>query len=154
MPTAIIATPFGTLALSATEHELVGIDFSLDAPAVEIPAHPVLALAASQLARYFDDPGFAFSLPLRLSGTDYRRRVWDALVAIPAGNVETYGRLADRLGSGSRAVAGACRANAFPIVIPCHRVVSAQGLGGYGGRRSGPLLDLKRWLLRHEGYAA
>lgn len=80
------------------------------------------------------------------------RRVWTALSEIPPGHIETYGSLARRLGSGPRAVAAACRANVFAIVVPCHRVVSASGLGGYCGQTDGHLLEIKRWLLRHEGH--
>lgn len=148
---ARLATPFGALALHATDCWLVGIDFVADPDESSVPSHPVLQAAASQLACYFDDPHTRFSLPLYLAGTDYSRRVWAALAEIPPGQPETYGSLARQLASGPRAVAGACRANAFPILIPCHRVVAARGLGGYGGRLDGPLLDIKRWLLRHEG---
>ncbi len=149
--TAIIAAPFGFVALSATEEFLVGIDFVTEPRGEGIPRNPVLESAILQLNRYFDDPATRFSLPLRLIGTDYARRVWSALIEISPGNAETYGSLALRLESGPRAVAGACRANAFPILIPCHRVISARGLGGYCGRMSGPFLDIKRWLLTHEG---
>jgi methylated-DNA-[protein]-cysteine S-methyltransferase len=151
--TAVIAAPFGCLTLSAFGEVLDAIDISLEPIPTRIPAQPLLESAARQFERYFDDPAFPFSLPLRLGGTNYARRVWNALAAIPPGQVETYGSLARQLGSGPRAVAGGCRANPFPIIIPCHRVVSAHGLGGYSGKLSGPWLDIKRWLLRHEGYA-
>ena len=151
--TAVIAAPFGCLILSASGGTLGVIDISPDAIPARLPAHPLLELAARQFERYFDDPAFPFSLPLRPAGSNYSRRVWNALAAIPPGQAETYGSLARQLGSGSRAVAGACRANPFPIIVPCHRVVSAHGLGGYSGKLSGPWLDIKRWLLRHEGCA-
>lgn len=149
--TAEIATPFGRLVLSASDGFLAGIDFAPGAEAERPVSNAVLRAAVSQLARYFEDPNTRFSLPLRLAGTEYMRRVWAALTEIPPGRTETYGSLARRLGTGPRAVASACRANAFPIVIPCHRVVAAHGLGGYSGQTLGPMLDVKRWLLRHEG---
>lgn len=147
-----IATPFGRLLLSASDDLLAGIEFAPESSGGESPVpNTVLQTTAAQLARYFEDPKTRFSLPLRLAGTQYMRRVWAALTEIPAGRTETYGSLAHRLGSGPRAVAAACRANAFPIVIPCHRVVAAHGLGGYCGQSLGPMLEVKRWLLRHEG---
>jgi methylated-DNA-[protein]-cysteine S-methyltransferase len=153
MDAAIIAAPFGRVALSASAGCLAGIEFLPDCGGEQAASSPALEAAVFQLRRYFDDPAIPFSLPLRLTGTDYQRRVWDALAGIPPGRAETYGGLALRLASGPRAVAGACRANAFPILIPCHRVVSAHGLGGYCGGMSGPSLDIKRWLLQHEGCA-
>jgi methylated-DNA-[protein]-cysteine S-methyltransferase len=74
-----------------------------------------------------------------------------ALQDIPPGTVRTYAELARQLGSAARAVGGACRNNPVPILIPCHRVVGQQGLGGYTGALTGDPLGIKRWLLRHEG---
>ncbi len=65
----------------------------------------------------------------------------------------TYGGLATKLGSGARAVGNACRQNPISIIIPCHRVVAANGLGGYAGHTQGKVLDRKRWLLTHEGFS-
>ena len=76
---------------------------------------------------------------------------WAALQDIPAGTVLTYGELARQLDSAARAIGGACRNNPIPILIPCHRVVGQQGLGGYAGAVTGDPLGIKRWLLRHEG---
>jgi methylated-DNA-[protein]-cysteine S-methyltransferase len=85
-------------------------------------------------------------------GTPFQRRVWGLLQQIPVGEVRRYGEIASALGSSARAVAGACRANPLPILIPCHRVVAATGLGGYMGEIDGGALEIKRWLLHHEGY--
>jgi methylated-DNA-[protein]-cysteine S-methyltransferase len=73
------------------------------------------------------------------------------LRSIPPGRTRTYGELASKLGTSARAVGGACRANPCPVVVPCHRVVAANGLGGFAGDTSGRKLEVKRWLLRHEG---
>jgi methylated-DNA-[protein]-cysteine S-methyltransferase len=81
-------------------------------------------------------------------------RVWHALMKIPAGRPTTYGALAQRLGTAPRAVGQACGANPLPILIPCHRVVAAGGLGGFMHAASGAPLDVKTWLLAHEGSAA
>ncbi|MFQ5488741.1 MAG: methylated-DNA--[protein]-cysteine S-methyltransferase, partial [Gammaproteobacteria bacterium] len=102
---------------------------------------------------YFDDPRQGFSLPLALAGTSFQRRVWQALCAIPPAETRSYGQLARELGSAPRALGGACRVNPVPIIVPCHRVLAANGLGGYGGASEGVRVALKRWLLEHEGHA-
>ena len=104
-----------------------------------------------QLRRYFDNPHRRFKLKLALDGTPFQQRVWKRLVRIPPGKPLSYGELARRLGTGPRAVGGACRANPVPIVIPCHRVVTTSGVGGYCGNMRGKMQRAKRWLLRHEG---
>lgn len=108
----------------------------------------------NQLRRYFDNPRSGFKLKLALDGTPFQQRVWKRLSRIPPGKPLSYGELAKRLGTGPRAIGGACRANPAPIVIPCHRVVSATGAGGYCGNMRGKFLQAKRWLLRHEGVDA
>ncbi|MDD5036190.1 MAG: methylated-DNA--[protein]-cysteine S-methyltransferase [Methylococcaceae bacterium] len=149
---AVIATPFGALVLTASTECLLGIELKTEVDELIAPSSPLLEDAARQFEHFFDDPRWQFSLPLRLQGSVYRQTVWRALCAIRPGSVKTYGQLARELASGSRAVAGACRSNDFPIIIPCHRVVAGSGLGGYCGSLSGPFLDIKCWLLRHEGY--
>ena len=111
-----------------------------------------LITPAELLQRYLADSHTHIPLQIPIVGTVFQRRVWRALQRIPVGEVRTYGELATELGSCARAVAQACRANPLPILIPCHRVVSASGLGGYMGQSDGPLLEIKRWLLHHEGY--
>ena len=101
---------------------------------------------------YLADPHTLIPVQLPSGGTPYQQKVWQALQRIPVGEVRTYGELAKELGSCARAVAQACRANPLPIFIPCHRVVSASGIGGYMGKTDGPQLEIKRWLLHHEGY--
>jgi methylated-DNA-[protein]-cysteine S-methyltransferase len=109
------------------------------------------AAVVEQLAAYFDDPGSTFELPLILAGTPFQQGVWERLRTIPAGSVRTYGQLARALGTSPRAIGAACRANPCPVVVPCHRVVSAAGWGGFMGARDGACLEIKRWLLAHEG---
>jgi methylated-DNA-[protein]-cysteine S-methyltransferase len=92
-----------------------------------------------------------FNLALDLHGTSFQQRVWRALMAIPVGQVRSYGELARELRTSARAIANACRANPIAIIVPCHRVVGAHGLGGYMGALSGEPLAIKEWLLRHEG---
>ena len=145
--------PFGRMVLSARGGLLVDVSFATGIGPESSLGAPILEAAVRQLARYFEDPAYRFSLPLPLAGTEYMRRVWSALMQIPPGRTETYGSLACRLASGPRAVALACRANPLPIFVPCHRVVAANGAGGYCGQTGGALLDIKLWLLKHEGCA-
>ena len=111
---------------------------------------PLAREVMEQLMAYFRDPTSRFELPMRVQGTPFQRRVWSALREIPVGETRTYGELAKSLGSSPRAVGNACRSNQLPIVIPCHRVVSAQGPGGYAGQTGGRNMLIKRWLLAHE----
>jgi len=119
--------------------------------AEEISARNELAAeAAAQLARYRDDPDTVFDLPLRIEGSALQRGVWDAMCAIPRGRTRTYGELARELGADARAIGQACGDNRLPIVIPCHRIVAAGGIGGFSHTSEGYLIEVKRWLLAHE----
>lgn len=111
---------------------------------------------AEQLREYFAGTRRDFDLPLAPEGTEFRKKVWDALRRIPYGETRTYGQVAEALGvpAGRQAVGQANRHNPIPIVVPCHRVLAAKGIGGYAGAADdGKELDTKRWLLRHEGVA-
>lgn len=114
------------------------------------PANPLAEEAAWQLERYREDPDARFDLPLAIEGTPFQRRLWEALCAIPRGTTLTYGELGRRLGAPARAVGQACGDNRLPIVIPCHRVVAANGVGGFAHSSRGWLIEAKRWLLAHE----
>jgi len=108
-----------------------------------------------QFNQYFSQPDSQFDLPLNQNhGTAFQKKVWQALIGIPAGITISYSELANEVNSGARAVANACRQNLFPIVIPCHRVVSKNGIGGYDGDSSlkskDSKLSIKLALLRHE----
>jgi len=147
---AVLSAPFVSLGILLSDKQVYGIDF--------LPGnHPVQA-ASSLLARrvaaafnhYFDDPKSTFDLPLAIFGTAYQTRVWQALTAIPVGQTTTYGQLARLLGSSPRAVGQACGANPLPIIIPCHRVVAANGHGGFMHAASGAPLTYKDWLIHHE----
>lgn len=148
---AVIAAPFGHLGLAMERGCLTRVEFLARSVALQEPADPDMARVAEQLGAYFDGRRAVFSLPLRPLGSPFQQRVWAALAAIPCGTTTTYGALARRLGTSARAVGGACRANPVPVVVPCHRVVAASGIGGFAGHTEGPELDRKRWLLAHEG---
>lgn len=145
----ILNTPLGPVRLTWARGGLQGVDLEPDPAAGAGEGIP--AAVTAELAAYFADPGHRFELPLRVTGTPFQRRVWAALRAIAPGRTRTYGDLAAELGTSPRAVGGACRANPCPIVVPCHRVVGAAGLGGFAGDTSGHKVAVKRWLLRHEG---
>jgi len=148
---AIVAAPGFCLGVRCDEDEVSAIDFLALRPE-SAPQTPLAAEAARQLRGYLADPDFCFNLPLRPAGTPFQRRVWAAIAAIPSRRTRTYGELAADLRNAPRAVGQACGANPYPVVVPCHRVVaSGGGLGGFARHGGGFLLDIKRWLLGHEG---
>ena len=151
---AIVAAPGSSpkfaLGVLCDDDEILGIDFL--EPRAELAPKTLLAKeAVRQLRAYLKDPAFQPGLPLAAAGTPFQRRVWERISAIPAGRTKSYGELAEALHSGPRAVGGACGANPYPIIVPCHRVIAAGGaLGGFARERGGLLLAIKRWLLEHE----
>ncbi len=150
MPDTLIDAPFGPIGVRWEGEILTGIDLDPMLGHSRTDPECLPNLIRSQLRGYFEQPSARFDLPLRLVGTRFQERVWAQLCRILPGETRTYGELARLLGSGPRAVGQACRANPCPIVVPCHRVVAATGLGGFAGDTSGRKLDIKRWLLSHE----
>lgn len=144
-----VETPIGGIGAIFNDDTLCSIELLPEQSESNtlIVDHPFVA----QIQAYFRNPKVSFQQNLQLTGTPFQRRVWLALQQIPVGSTMTYGQLARRLNSGARAVANACRRNPVPLLVPCHRVVGASGLGGFMGEISGEKLDIKRWLLRHEG---
>jgi methylated-DNA-[protein]-cysteine S-methyltransferase len=150
-------TPLGPLWLTFTERGLAALEFAGDNSlslgwADTLPLHliPHTETARRELGSYFNAVPTDFAtLTLDPYGTPFQLRVWQELRRIPYGTTISYAELARRVGNpkASRAVGQANAVNPIPIIIPCHRVINANGsLGGYS---SGP--DRKRWLLRHEG---
>ncbi|NDI87225.1 methylated-DNA--[protein]-cysteine S-methyltransferase [Undibacterium crateris] len=150
---SIISAPFGAMGIR-TAHgvltELVYLPPRFDEKAAPDALNQQIH---QQLRAYFADPHFRFSLPLQSRGSEFQNRVWQAIAAIPCGSVLTYGEVARQIRSAPRAVGQACGANWYPLVIPCHRVTAAGGLGGFAHHddESGFHLGVKRWLLAHEG---
>ena len=150
-----IATPLGTMVLAADDRGLVGVWFvgqeHFAGPGPdwrEVASSPVLDAAAAQLAEYFAGLKREFALPLAPRGTPFQQRVWRCLSEIPFGHTTTYGAVAARLGNAgaARAVGAATGRNPISIVVPCHRVIGADGtLTGYAGGE-----DRKRYLLDME----
>lgn len=150
---AVVKAPFGGIGIR--------IDAGVVSEAVYLPAsiapkparHALANEAVRQIKRYWQDPSFVFDLPLAPRGTAFQRNVWREISAIPSGETLSYGAIARTLRSGPRAVGGACGANWYSLIIPCHRVLAANGLGGFGEGDGGFHLNLKRWLLAHESVA-
>lgn len=160
---AIVTAPGFCLGIRADDEAVTEVRFLPPRPA-QAANKPVAAEAARQLAAWLLDPTFAFTVPLRPVGSDFQHRVWVQIAAIPCGQTRSYGDLARALTTSPRPVGGACGCNPLPVIVPCHRVVAAnfrlppagqadadfRGLGGFAHERDGFLLDVKRWLLRHE----
>jgi methylated-DNA-[protein]-cysteine S-methyltransferase len=150
---AKIATPFAVLGLHTSATALTGLTYLPVTERAAAPSDRIAEMAARELERYLADPSYRFTVPLAPVGTPFRQRVWTALTTIPAGQPLTYGDLARIVGSAPRAVGGACGANPIALIIPCHRVVGAQGaVGGFMNAREGDPIAIKRWLLAHEGH--
>jgi len=141
------------VAVATREGRVVGIRYLPPSAADVPPLNELAERAARQLERYRDDPDARFDLPLLIEGSEFQRRVWDAMCEIPRGRTLTYGEMARKLGGEARAVGQACGDNRLPIVIPCHRVVAADGIGGFSHSTGGYLIEAKRWLLMHESSA-
>jgi len=149
--TLVLASPLGRLGVRLQQGRVCAVDFLPDSVSLRPGQGRLAARVAAQFSAYFRDPGNGFRLPIDLQGTPFQQRVWAALLEIPAGATRSYGELAALLGSGARAVGNACRQNPLPIIVPCHRVVGAAGIGGYSGQTAdGPALARKCWLLAHE----
>lgn len=152
----IIAAPFGFLGILTEMVEgslmLSRIDYLPANTALISPQNQLAKEVARQCKAYFQDPHWQFDLPTKPVGTEHQRKVWASIQDIPAGQTRTYGELAKKIQSGPRAVGTACGANPYPLIAPCHRVVSAQGIGGFMKENSpGLYRQIKLWLLRHEG---
>lgn len=148
MNTAATRTPLGPISLVEEggaitkllwEHRIDG--FRSD----------VLKEGLRQLEAFFAGELRVFNLPLAPHGSEFQHSVWDRLCAIPYGHTRTYGELAQSLAAQAQPVGSACGTNPIPIIIPCHRVLAADGLGGYSGEGG---IETKVWLLKHEGAAS
>lgn len=147
---AVVGAPFGGVEIHVDGDCITRLHFVQGGWPVAAK-NELAAEAAAQLARYFMDPEFRFTLPLAVRGTPFQRRVWAAIAGVGSGKTATYGDLARALDAPARAVGQACGDNRLPIVIPCHRVVGVGGLGGFAHASGGFPATVKRWLLEHEG---
>ncbi|HEV2550412.1 MAG TPA: methylated-DNA--[protein]-cysteine S-methyltransferase [Stellaceae bacterium] len=145
MPRLSVASPLGPLTIVAENDAIVAIEWR------DRKAHdesPLLRDAERQLGEYFAGTRRTFDLPLAPAGEAFDQRVWELMAAIPYGETQRYGELAQRLDAEAQAIGEACGRNPLPIFIPCHRVVAHNGLGGYSGGKG---IETKRRLLVLEG---
>ncbi|MFV2060401.1 MAG: methylated-DNA--[protein]-cysteine S-methyltransferase [Gammaproteobacteria bacterium] len=148
---AILASPIGNIGIKVEENQLVSLAY-LENAKIRSSTLTHAQLISNELTKYFSEikAFYNFSFKFNLIGTPFQKRVWQSLLEIPVGSTKTYGQIASKLKTSARAVGNACRANPIPIIVPCHRVVSAQGLGGYCGQTNGTELRAKSWLINHE----
>ena len=152
----VIEAPFGCLGVQTQEVDgslmLSKIDYLPPKTLLLAPQNALSREFSRQCALYYQNPSYVFDLPLKPLGTIHQQKVWRSTQAIPVGSTKTYGDIARSIGSGARAVGTACGANPYPLLTPCHRVVSAQGVGGFMQEDCpGLFRQIKIWLLKHEG---
>ncbi len=147
----ILPTPVGSLGLQLNGRGISCLTYISSRQKPNVPRSGIAAEVYQQLMEYFNSGRTRFDVPLDVQGTEFQRSVWKELRKIAYGKSMTYGDIANKLQSGARAVGNACRSNPVSIIIPCHRVVSKGGIGGYSGRVVGNPIARKRWLLQHEG---
>ena len=151
---AKLAAPFAVLGVRTIGERVAGIEYLPRGAATLKPQNPFAREVCRQLSAYLKKPSFEFDLPFEYDGTDYQKKVWKAVHAIPSGSVLSYRDVARKIGSAPRPVGTACGANLVPLLIPCHRVVASGGIGGFMHSRRGAPIDVKRWLLHHENPGA
>ncbi|WP_417678652.1 methylated-DNA--[protein]-cysteine S-methyltransferase [Roseibium sp.] len=145
MPVASLQTPVGPLAVTVEGEAVTRLTW--DSRTEDAPC-ALLDEALTQLRAYFDGRLKTFDLPLAPKGNDLHQAVFKAMLDIPYGQTRTYGDVAKELGTFGQPVGQACGANPIPVIIPCHRILAATGLGGYSGSGG---LDTKIALLKMEG---
>jgi methylated-DNA-[protein]-cysteine S-methyltransferase len=152
---AIVAVPFGYIGVRSEAGLISELVYLPPRFLEKAPIDKVAEQAARQIETYIEQPDFCFKLPLKPAGSVFQHKVWKAISSIPRGEVRTYGQIAKHIQSAPRAVGQACGANWYPLVIPCHRVTAAAGLGGFAHHddETGFHLGVKRWLLTHEQVA-
>ncbi len=149
---AVVKAPFGAVGIVMVNDYLTKVELLVTDSRPISCETPLAAAVAAKIKDYFQNPAEPLNIQLKIAGSDFQQRVWMRLLQIPPGNTQTYGQMATLLNSSARAVGNAYRSNPCPLVIPCHRVVSKTGLVGFFGQGAGPKLEIKRWLLTHEGW--
>ena len=145
-----VNTPFSNIGVKTEDGVVVQIQLVENKLAIA-PSTSSDRRIAKQIERYCKHPETPFEMDFELRGTPFQKKVWKAMQKIPSGSVATYGELAGKLKTSARAVGNACRRNNLILLVPCHRVVAANGLGGFSGERLGKWPTVKRQLLAHEG---
>lgn len=143
MPVASLDTPIGPLSVEERDGAIVRVGWRDEGH----DRSDLLDRAIAQLREYFHEGREIFDLPLQVDGSDFQRAVCDAMLAIPFGETRTYGDIARDLGAPPQPVGNACGGNPIPVIIPCHRVLAANSLGGFSGMGG---VETKVELLKHE----
>ena len=146
-----LATPVGPVWVEAVDGAITRAGWGTDRDSTDGPDAPLLAETIAELRAYFDGRLTRFTVPLNPGVTGLSARVLDAMLAIPLGETRTYGDLARDLNAPAQAIGQACGGNPIPILIPCHRILSSTGLGGYSGAGG---VETKVALLKLEGAAS
>ena len=144
MPRLTIDTPTGPFTLIERDGAITAAHWGADDGADETP---LLAMAAGQVAEYFAGTRRAFTLPLRIEASAAQQAACAAMAAIPMGETRTYGEIARELKVSAQAMGQLCGHNPIPLIVPCHRVLGASGLGGFSAPEG---VETKVWLLKHE----
>jgi len=151
MQQIIVKTPIGKIAVDYQDDFVIKVHQVADNLRAVARKDSFAIEIKKQISAYFSGDLTEFSLPFLINqGTDYQMIVWDQIRKISFGNTKTYGEIAKKIKSGPRAVGNACRRNQLLLLVPCHRVISAAGLGGFMGDADGSLVRRKLWLLEHE----
>ena len=150
---AKLATPFAVLGIRTVGAMLTDIEYLPRGVATLAPLNKLAEQVCRQIERYLDDAQYRFKLPFDYCGSDFQCRVWREISKINSGKTKTYKELAQAIRSAPRAVGGACGRNRLPLLIPCHRVLASNGIGGFMHARAGDPITIKKWLLTHEGAA-
>lgn len=147
----ITATPIGKLAVTYASDLVLAVQPLISSPCATSNKEYFAREIDRQLQAYFAGDLQKFDIPfLFANGTDFQVRVWQQISNVPFGSTQTYGQIASNVNSAPRAVGNACRRNRLLLIIPCHRVVSINGPGGFMGDTDGSLVSRKQWLLNHE----
>ncbi len=145
-----VQTPVGTLEIVSRQGVVINIDWLIDDTDNQRPISIHKKSFQKAIAKYWLGTDNTVSVTLLKQGSPFSNRVWAEMCRIPFGEILTYAGLAKKVGSSARAVGNACRANPYPLFIPCHRVISVSNMGGYCGQTEGGFMDIKRKLLAFE----
>lgn len=145
-----LETQVGWLKVEGNQYFVTSSRFVFEQPSADTGQGPVRDKVYLQLQNYLKGQITAFDVPLMTRGSEFQQKVWSELETIPAGQTRTYGEIARKVGSSPRAIGGACRRNPVAVIVPCHRVISSSGAGGYAGDTAGNNMQVKLWLLAHE----
>ena len=144
------SAPFAVIGICCDESAVISADYLPRKTPPLPPQNYLAAEVAKQLCAYLANPRHCFDVPLYPAATAHQQKARRHILQVPSGKTATYKTIAALINSSPRAIGGACRANAVPLMVPCHRIVATNGIGGFGGgKRDMP--QMKKWLLRHEG---